>query len=167
MLDAFFVDWKANPRNGRARVLLLGYRATRTLRLSSRVGLRVVGRATDVLYRIVSLWILGVEIPWMTEIGPRLSLPHPHGIVLNAYSRIGADVVIRHGVTIGGRRGAFDCPTVHDGVDIGAAACLLGDIIIGPGAKVGAGAVVAKDVPSQATAFGNPAVVVPSESEPG
>ena len=133
VFDAAFVDWKSNPRNSRARVVLLGYRATRNLRRSPRVALRLAGRVSDLVYRIVSLWILGVEIPWMTEIGPRLSLPHPHGIVLNAYSRIGADVVIRHGVTIGSRRGSFDCPTVYDGVDIGAGACLVGEITIGSG----------------------------------
>jgi putative colanic acid biosynthesis acetyltransferase WcaB len=164
MFDTAFVDWTANPRNSRARVVLLGYRTTRGLRLSPRAGLRMLGRASDVLYRIVALWLLGVEIPWMTEIGPRLSLPHPQGIIVNAYSRIGADVVIRHGVTIGARRGAFDCPTLLDGVDVGAAACLVGDITIGSAARIGAGAVVVKDVPPGGSAYGNPAVVVSPDS---
>jgi serine acetyltransferase len=162
--DAVLADWSVNPRNSRARVVLIGYRTTRALRLSRRAGLRFLGRVSDVLYRVVSLWLVGVEIPWMTDIGPRLTLPHPNGIVLNAYARIGSDVVIRQGVTIGSRRGPHDCPTVQDGVDIGAAACLVGDITIGRGARIGVAAVVLKDVPPGGSAYGNPAVVTPPES---
>ncbi len=159
MLRAFFVDWSVNEGNLRARVLLLGYRTTRTLRLSRYATARIVGRMVDMLYRFLSMWVLGVEIPWLTDIGPRLRLHHPHGIVLNAASRIGADVVMRHGVTIGGRRGSFDCPVIGDRVDIGAGASIVGDISIGDDARVGIGAVVLRDVPPGAAAYGNPAVV--------
>ncbi|MCW2574157.1 MAG: putative serine O-acetyltransferase [Modestobacter sp.] len=165
MSDGVLVDWSVNPRNSRARLLLLAYRTTRTLRLSRRPAARMLGRLSDGLYRVLSLWVLGVEMPWMTEIGPRLSLPHPHGIVLNAHARIGADVMIRHGVTIGGRRGAFDCPIVEARVDIGAGASLVGDITIGRGARIGVGAVVLKNVPPMASAYGNPAVVVAARPE--
>jgi len=160
------VDWSVNDRNLRARVLLLGYRTTRTLRLSSHAPARIAGRMVDLLYRFLSMWVLGVEIPWLTDIGPRLRLPHPHGIVLNAASRIGADVVMRHGVTVGGRRGSFDCPVIGDRVDIGAGASMVGDISIGDDARVGIGAVVLRDVPPGAAAYGNPAVVADPRPSP-
>jgi serine O-acetyltransferase len=98
-------------------------------------------------------------MPWMTAIGPRLRLPHPNVIVLNAAAQLGADVVLRHGVTIGSRRGSFDCPLIGDRVDIGAGASVIGEISVGDDARIGIGAVVLRDVPAGGTAYGNPAVV--------
>lgn len=161
MIREVLVDWPVNPRNARARVVLVGYRLTRALRSSARARTRLLGKAVDAAYRFLSLWVVGVEIPWMTDIGPRLCLPHPHGVVLNAYARIGSDVVIRHGVTIGGRRGSFDCPVIGDRVDIGAGASVVGDISVGDDARIGIAAVVLHPVPPRGTAHGNPAVVHP------
>ena len=155
------VDWSVNERNPRARVVLLGYRSTRAMRLSPNVAVRLGGRVVDAVYRFLSTWLLGVEIPWLTDIGPRLRLHHPQGIVLNAASRIGSDAVLRHGVTVGGRRGSFDCPVIGDRVDIGAGASIVGNVSIGDDARIGIGAVVLHDVPPGGTAYGNPAVVVP------
>jgi putative colanic acid biosynthesis acetyltransferase WcaB len=161
VVHGVLVDWEVNPRNARARVVLVGYRLTRALRCSGRARARLLGKAVDVAYRFLSQWVVGVEIPWMTDIGPRLRLPHPHGVVLNAYSRIGSDVVIRHGVTIGGRRGSFDCPVIGDRVDIGAGASIVGDIPVGDDARIGVAAVVLHPVPPRGSAYGNPAVVRP------
>jgi putative colanic acid biosynthesis acetyltransferase WcaB len=155
------VDWEVNPRNARARTVLVGYRLTRALRCSARGRTRLLGKVVDAAYRFLALWVVGVEIPWMTDIGPRLRLPHPHGVVVNAYSRIGSDVVMRHGVTIGGRRGSFDCPVIGDRVDIGAGASVVGDISVGDDARIGIAAVVLHTVPPRGTAYGNPAVVRP------
>jgi serine acetyltransferase len=159
VIRGILVDWRVNPRNLRARLILVGYRATRALRLSPRPALRLAGRGTDAVYRFLSLWLLGVEIPWMTAIGPRLRLPHAHAIVLNSACRIGADVVLRHGVTLGGRRTSFDCPVIGDRVDIGAGASIVGQVSVGDDARIGIGAVVLRDVPPAGTAYGNPAVV--------
>lgn len=165
MIRDVLVDWGVNPRNARARIVLLGYRTTRALRLSPRAFPRLLGRVSDALYRFISMWLLGVEVPWMTEIGPRLQLPHPNGIVLNAAARLGADVVLRHGVTIGGRRGPFDSPVIGDRVDIGAGASIVGDISVGDDARIGIAAVVLRDVPPGGTARGNPAVVTRGSEE--
>jgi serine O-acetyltransferase len=74
-------------------------------------------------------------------------LPHPMGIVIHPAAEIGADVVIGHQVTLGGRDLVIAAPRVEDGVYIGAGAKILGGVHIGRGATIGANAVVTKDVP--------------------
>jgi len=81
-------------------------------------------------------------------------LPHPFGIVIHSATKIGADVVIGHQVTIGGRELVVSLPQIEDGVYIGAGAKILGGIHIGRGATVGANAVVTKDVPDAAIVVG-------------
>jgi serine O-acetyltransferase/putative colanic acid biosynthesis acetyltransferase WcaB len=166
MTEDVLVDWAVNAGNVRARLLLVGFRLTRRLRTSPRYAVRMAGRFSDAAYRFLSTWLLGVELPWLTEVGPRLRLHHPHGIVVNAGARLGADVAVRHGVTIGSRRGDFDCPVIGDGVDIGAGAAVVGAITVGDGARIGIGAVVLKDVPPGASAYGNPARVAEAPGTP-
>lgn len=77
---------------------------------------------------------------------------------MHADAILGRGVLLRHGVTIGAtERGV---PVIKDDVDIGASAIILGDVVIGEGAVVGAGAVVVCDVPPMAVVVGNPARVV-------
>ena len=101
-----------------------------------------------VLYRVWVEWILGVEIPPATVIGPGLHLNHGQGLVINNSSVIGAHCLLRHGITIGniGKGDITSCPTIGDNVEIGAGAVIVGDITVGDGAVIGANAVVAKDV---------------------
>lgn len=94
-------------------------------------------------------------------IGPGLKLPHPTGIVLGSGTRIGANCVLYHQVTLGGaRRGDWHAgryPQVGDRVTIFAGAKLLGAICVGDDAVIGANAVVTANVPAQHTAKGIPA----------
>jgi serine acetyltransferase len=93
-------------------------------------------------------------------------LRHGVGLVVNPYSVLGENVMLRQGVTIGNRRGDFDCPTIGRDVEIGAGATLIGAITIGDGAKVGAGAVVLGDVPPGGVAVATPATVRPPRPIP-
>ena len=81
-------------------------------------------------------------------------LPHPMGIVIHRGTQIGADVVIGHQVTLGGRDLTNAAPVVEDGVYLGAGAKILGGVRIGRGATVGANAVVTRDVPAGGTVVG-------------
>jgi putative colanic acid biosynthesis acetyltransferase WcaB len=115
-------------------------------------------------YRLFVDWILGVEIRAQTCIGPRLTLWHPRAIVIHENAVLGADCILRHNTTIGNKTlpngTPGPAPILSDRVDIGANAVILGAIRVGTGAKIGAGAVVVKDVPTGATVVGNPARVV-------
>lgn len=105
--------------------------------------------------------ITGVEIHPGARIGRRFFIDHGMGVVVGETAEIGDDVMLYHGVTLGGRsmERIKRHPTVENDVTIGAGARVLGPVVIGQGAQIGANAVVVKDVPARATAVGIPATV--------
>ncbi len=117
-------------------------------------GLRLPAR----LIATVSRALTGIEIHPAAEIGPGLFIDHGMGVVIGETAKLGADITIYQGVTLGGTGFATGKrhPTVEDGVTIGSGAKLLGPIVVGRGAKIGANTVVIKDVPPNATVVGIP-----------
>ena len=113
------------------------------------VGLYFIAR----LVADISRTITGIEIHPGAKIGKRLVIDHGVGCVIGETSVIGDDCIIFHGVTLGGLK--FDPvkrhPTVGNKVLIGAGAKVLGPINVGDNSKIGANAVVVKDVPEGAT----------------
>jgi serine O-acetyltransferase len=114
--------------------------------------------------RLVAHWsrmLTGVEIHPGAVIGRRFFIDHGMGVVIGETAEIGDDALFYHGVTLGGRssRTGKRHPTVGDGVTIGAGARILGPVVIGARAQVGANAVVVKDVPPDSVAVGVPARV--------
>jgi serine O-acetyltransferase len=97
-------------------------------------------------------------------------MPHPYGITIHCGTQIGKNVVIMQQVTIGGRHTMKDAPIIEDEVFIGAGAKILGGVRIGHHARIGANAVVTKDVPPYATVVEYnriiPAREVPGETRP-
>lgn len=113
-----------------------------------------------VAYRLLVDWVMNVEIPARTRIGPGLVLWHGQGLVVNPNTLIGANVVLRHNTTIGPK--VVDgvntaAPTIGDHVDVGPHVVIIGPISIGDRAVIGAGSVVTKDVASGSVVAGNPA----------
>lgn len=104
----------------------------------------------------------GIEIHPGAKIGKNLFIDHGFGVVIGQTAIIGNDVVIFHGVTLGGvgNKPGKRHPTVEDNVLIGAGAKILGDITIGKNSKIGANAVVLKDVPENCTVVGIPGQIV-------
>jgi serine O-acetyltransferase len=123
-----------------------------------RRGLRWFGRATSHAGRMLT----GIEIHPGAQIGRRLFIDHGMGVVIGETAEIGDDVTLYHGVTLGGTSWAKGKrhPTLGKGVVIGAGAKVLGPIIIGEGAKIGANAVVVKDVRPNAVVVGVPGRIV-------
>lgn len=105
--------------------------------------------------------VLNIEIHPAAKIGKRLFIDHGTGVVIGETVEIGDDVLIYHGVTLGGtgKHHGKRHPTIKDNVTLGAGAKILGPIIIGENSKIGANAVVLRDVPPHATAVGIPAVI--------
>ena len=116
-----------------------------------------------VAYKLLVEWVLTVDLPIRTDVGPGLTLDHAYGIVVHPDAVIGSACVLIQGVTIGRRHedGERCAPVIGNGVYFGANSVALGAITIGDGARIGAGAVVLRDVPAGATAVGVPARVLP------
>lgn len=93
-----------------------------------------------------------------TPIGPGLFVSHGQSTILSA-ERIGANLQVHQGVTVGWDYRGKRRPIIGDDVFIGAGAKILGAVTVGDGARIGANAVVVCDVPAGATAIGVPAVV--------
>jgi serine O-acetyltransferase len=92
------------------------------------------------------------------EFGPGFVLIHASGVVINGGVRGGSNVKLKHQVTIGAER--RQSPVLGDDLFVGAGAKIIGPVTIGTGARVGANAVVVKDVPAHSTVVGIPARVV-------
>jgi len=105
--------------------------------------------------------VTGVEIHPGAQIGRRFFIDHGMGVVIGETAEVGDDVMLYHGVTLGGRSLAKvkRHPTVGDRVTIGTGARVLGAVVIGDDVQIGANSVVVKDVPAGAVATGIPARV--------
>jgi serine O-acetyltransferase len=107
-------------------------------------------------------FLTGIEIHPGANIGRRFFIDHGMGVVIGETADIGNDVLMYQGVVLGGTSLAKTKrhPTIEDNVTIGAAAILLGPILVGENAMVGANSVVVKSVPPGATVVGVPGRVV-------
>ena len=123
----------------------------------------------DLLARIISQFsrfLTGIEIHPRAKIGKNLFIDHGMGVVIGETSEIGDNVTIYHMATLGGIAPSIDSnsqreikrhPTLGNNVVVGSGAQILGPVIIGENSKIGANAVVTKDVPSNAVMVGIPA----------
>jgi serine O-acetyltransferase len=109
----------------------------------------------------------GIEIHPGATIGRRLVIDHGVGVVIGETAEIGDDVLIYHGVTLGGK--TLDPvkrhPTVGNRVILGAGSKLIGNIVIGDDCRVGANAVVTKNMPAGTVAVGVNAKLIRSIAE--
>ena len=112
--------------------------------------------------------LTGIEIHPGATIGRRLFIDHGMGVVIGETAEIGDDVTLYQGVTLGGTslRRVKRHPTLRDGVVVGAAAIILGAVTVGEHARVGAGAVVVRDVPAGSTVVGLAGRVVDPAAPP-
>lgn len=129
-----------------------------------RRGMRFLPRAISQITRFMT----GIEIHPGATIGRRLFIDHGMGIVIGETAEIGDDVLIYHGVTLGGtgHDSGKRHPTVGDRVVLGAGAKLLGNIEIGDDSAVGANAVVVRSAGDWMTLTGIPATARPRRGAP-
>ena len=123
----------------------------------------------DLIARIISqFWrfLTGIEIHPGAKIGKNLFIDHGMGVVLGETSEIGDNVTIYHMVTLGGispsinsnnQRNIKRHPTLMDNVVVGSGAQILGPVVVGKNSKIGANAVVTKNVEENAVMIGIPA----------
>ncbi len=145
-----------------------GFQALLMYRLSNalwRNNWRLLGRWLSQVGRVLT----GIEIHPGATIGKRLFIDHGMAVVVGESAILGDDVTLYQGVTLGGVAPSVDSdsqrnqkrhPTLEDGVIVGSGAQVLGPITVNKNARVGANAVVTKDVPECATVVGIPGKVV-------
>ncbi len=122
----------------------------------------------------VTSWFTGIEIHPGAKIGRNLFIDHGMGVVIGETSEIGNNVTIYHMATLGGIAPSINSneqrlikrhPTLKDNVVVGSGAQILGPVTIGANSKIGANAVVTKDVPENAVMVGIPAKNVGTATE--
>ncbi len=116
----------------------------------------------------VGRFLTGIEIHPGAKLGRRFVIDHGMGVVIGETAEVGDDVYIYHQVTLGGTSTAQGKrhPTIGNNVIIGAGAKVLGAILIGEGARIGANAVVVAPVPAGTTVVGIPARPVDRDEKP-
>ena len=123
-----------------------------------RIKLKLLARMTSQFAK----WLTGIEIHPAAKIAGGVFIDHGTGVVIGETAEIEEGVVIYQGVTLGGngKEKGKRHPTVKRGAMISAGAKVLGGFTVGEYAKIGAGAVVLKEVPPYATVVGVPGIVV-------
>jgi serine O-acetyltransferase len=155
---------KRDPAQPTFLEVFLGYPGFHVLTLFhplSRLLWRLEMRGLARLWSNIGRLVTGIEIHPQARIGKHLFIDHGTGVVIGQTAVVGDDCTIYQGVTLGGRgnagHGEKRHPTVGDNVVIGANAQILGPIMVGSGARIGASAVVTSDVEPESTMVGNPA----------
>jgi serine O-acetyltransferase len=136
-----------------------------------RRGWFLLGRWLSAIGRVLT----GIEIHPGASIGQRFFIDHGMGVVIGETAEIGDDVTLYQGVTLGGTSPSVDSdsqrnvkrhPTLQDGVIVGSGAQVLGPLTVGRCARIGANAVVTKEVPEGATIVGIPGRAVQTDRKP-
>jgi serine O-acetyltransferase len=140
-----------------------GLHAIWSYRLAHRMWAKPTLRGPARILMQFTRFLTGIEIHPGATIGRRFFIDHGMGVVIGETAEIGDDVMVYHGVTLGGRtlKQVKRHPTIGNRVTIGAGAKVLGPVHIGDDSAIGANAVVTHDVPAESIATGIPAVVRP------
>ena len=174
MLEKFRQDIEAvrdrDPAAGNTLEIILAYPGLHALWMH-RAAYRLWKRGVPVVPRLIShlgRLLTGIEIHPGARFGRGVFIDHGMGVVIGETAEIGDYVTIYQGVTLGGtgKEKGKRHPTIGRNVVIAAGAKVLGPITVADDCKVGAGAVVIRDVPPRCTVVGIPGKVVMQEGEP-
>ncbi|MFV0430814.1 MAG: serine O-acetyltransferase [Alphaproteobacteria bacterium] len=168
-LNAFLERDPAAPNKFWVILLWPGFHAVMLYRVShwfwQQKHLRWAGR----ILSAIAKFFTSVEIHPAAQIGAAFVIDHATGVVIGETAIIGDNVTLYHDVTLGGVSPSINSaaqvgikrhPTILDNVIIGAGAAILGDITIGENVRIGANAVVTKNIPENVTVVGNPARII-------
>ena len=159
--------WRRDPalRGGAMKALEIVLYASFWAMFLHRIAHALHGLGLPFVPRLLSQvarFLTGIEIHPGAAIGRGLFIDHGMGVVIGETAIVGEDVLLYHGVTLGGvdSRSGRRHPRLGNGVMVGAGAKVLGPVTIGDGARIGAQSVVLSSVPAGRTAVGAPARIV-------
>lgn len=158
-----YVEWLTSL------LLYRGLQATAMYRVARWCAQHRLGPLAEILTRASQVFY-SVDVAHQAEIGPGFVLRHPSDVVVGRGCRIGRNVTIFNGVTLGNRFSGSAArpdgsPVIKDNVFIGTGAKILGPVEVGRDSVIGANAVVTRSVPPGSTVVGNPARVVGRNGE--
>jgi serine acetyltransferase len=167
---------RASNKGTRLRLFLLSYRigsylTTKHIRLRglARIGVYVVLRTLALAHSVLSHGY-GGYLPFDAKLGRRVQFRHDmYGIFISNGASIGDDCILLHHVTVGSNRDVGPttrAPQIGRRVFLGAGAKVIGDVIVGDNARIGANAIVVEDVPCDATAVSPKASIVSQRVSP-
>ncbi|MGD0571643.1 MAG: serine acetyltransferase [Sedimentisphaerales bacterium] len=159
MAKYIFQDWRRNNHDFKIRLVLLLFRTGQLLR-KSRICRWTLFYPYYLFYKVLVFWFFHIELSLDLEVGSGLRIYHGYSLVIHPKTRIGRNVTLRHCTTLGNKGQGGGAPLIEDGVEIGCGVIIIGEITIGECAKIGAGAVVTKDVPPNSVVIGNPAQIL-------
>jgi len=152
------------------------FRPVVTMRLCQMAGLSRYGRLLLPIIKVahhLTTQLSGIDLAWHTDVGPGFTITHGWGLVVSPGAKIGANVTLFHGVTLGQRdhinaEGQHHVlyPIVEDEVWIGPHAIVIGDVTIGHGSRIAGGAFVTESVPPHSVVIGNPAIIIKTGCTP-
>ncbi len=153
------------------------FRGIVTLRLCQHLAsgsgpLRAILPLLKVMHKI-STHSASMDLPWKTSIGGGIAITHGWGLVVSPGAKIGNNVTIFHGATLGradkisndGHR-MSGYPTIEDEVWIGPHAVIVGGITIGRGSRIAGGAFISSNIPAHSMVSENPAKIARTDCQP-
>lgn len=153
MLKNIRMDLSRHPNKIKALLLNRGIHALLVYRFSNCLNKLYIPLIPDILTRIVQI-LYSIDIDYRCKISGGLLIVHGVGVVIGSGVVIGENVKIYHGVTLGindDGNGEGGFPSISNDVFIGAGACILGDVFVDVGAKIGANSVLVKDLEKHET----------------
>jgi len=158
-------------------ILNRNFRPIATLRLcQALVGGNIISRCSLPVakaFHRIACHLACIDFSWKTEVGAGFAITHGWGLVISPGARVGRNVTIFHGATLGrGDKIARDgsrqsgYPVVEDEVWIGPGAIVVGNVVVGAGSRICGGAYVTEDVAPFSVVVGNPACVVKTDCMP-
>lgn len=139
---------------------------------NSNIFIKILLPFAKLLHKLSSS-IACVDFPWNTSIDGGFALTHGWGVVVSNGARIGKNVTIFHGVTLGRRdkickngERTTEYPTIEDEVWMGPNAIIVGGVTIGRGSRIAGGSLVIENVPPFSTIMGNPSKIIRENCTP-
>lgn len=147
-------DWERNRIAVKSLFVVYFFRLSAWFAKQTNIILKLAGLPVRVAYKLVVEILMGIELPDRVIAGSGLAIFHGVGLVVNARTTLGSNVTLRQNTTIGTKHEGGAAPRIGDNVSVGANCVILGDIDVGSGSVIGAGAVLTRSCPPASIVYG-------------